>query len=255
MPFRAGAEIRLVNDSPTDLPHLFYDVNYTLTDEHPEDTLYFHAWWSRGRPTRLGLDFEVLPRVRGRGRYLGANIGVIADAAYGKSWWGEGECKVYLEGDGEYPSLVGTGTEDYIGTAWGQGVFAGRYQGCLVADPERRQWAFYRYHVPDPVFFQEECRVTLQQIGGASKEQVLALQAAGAELIPISIDGGGAWQFHNLLETMPEAALADPGVPEGWCNFYRRDDVSACVYFYLDRPANDLPTLAPVDERTAGLSE
>ena len=52
---------------------------------------------------------------------------------------------------------MGTGTEDYIGTGWGQGAYAHRFQGCLIADAERDEWAFYRYHVPDPVYFASDC--------------------------------------------------------------------------------------------------
>ena len=45
---------------------------------------------------------------------IGANIGVITDPSYGGAWWGEGEVKCYLDGDREFPTLCGTGTEDYI---------------------------------------------------------------------------------------------------------------------------------------------
>jgi hypothetical protein len=84
--------------------------------------------------------------------------------------------KMYLDGDKAQPTLVGTGTEDYIGSGWGQGFFFNNYAGCLVADPPNRQWAFYRFHIPDPVFFATACRVTLQQIGGDYTAGVKALQ-------------------------------------------------------------------------------
>jgi hypothetical protein len=79
MPFRTGMRIVLVNESAQDLPELFYDVDYTLGDRHGPNTLYFHAHWRRERPTTLQQDFELLPRISGRGRYLGANIGVQTD--------------------------------------------------------------------------------------------------------------------------------------------------------------------------------
>ena len=251
MPFRKAARIIITNESETDIKSIYYDVNYLLTAAHDRDVLYFHTHWRRENPTKLYHDFEILPRVKGRGRYLGTNIGVIADPIYGNTWWGEGEVKVYLDGDEKYPTLVGTGTEDYIGTGWGQGVYAHRYQGCLIADKENRQWAFYRYHIPDAVFFDKDCRVTIHQIGGDDKKKVRELIKQGVALKPISISKDG--NFTKLLENTDEPNLDDPSVPDGWCNFYRRDDVSATAYFYLDRPENDLPAIAPVAERVKGL--
>src|SRR4029079_5990915 len=108
-----------------------------------------HAHFRRENPTTLQQDYELLPLVRGKGRFLGVNVGVQADKErYGTTWWGEGEVKVYLDGDTDLPTLCGTGTEDYIGTAWGQGRFAHLYQGCPVADGEAMAYCFYRYHIP-----------------------------------------------------------------------------------------------------------
>ncbi|MHC4395710.1 MAG: glycoside hydrolase family 172 protein [Planctomycetota bacterium] len=251
MPFRKAAKIVITNDSDVDIKSIYYDVNYLLTRAHDKDVLYFHTHWRRENPTSLFHDFEILPRVKGKGRFLGTNIGVIADPIYKNTWWGEGETKVFLDGDSKYPTLVGTGTEDYIGTGWGQGTYAHRYQGCLIADEKNRQWAFYRYHIPDPVFFDKDCRVTIQQIGGDDKKKVRELLKQGVPLKPISISKDG--NFTRLLEKYDEPNLDDPSVPDGWCNFYRRDDVSATAYFYLDRPENNLPPMAPVAERTRGL--
>ena len=251
MPFRKAAKIIIINESDKDIKSIYYDVNYLLTSAHDKDVLYFHAYWRRENPTRLFHDFEILPKIKGKGRYLGTNIGIITDEIYKNTWWGEGEVKVFLDGDDKYPTLVGTGTEDYIGTGWGQGIYAHRYQGCLIADEKNRQWAFYRYHIPDPVFFDKDCRVTIQQIGGDNKPQVRELQKKGVPLKPISISKDG--NFTKLLEKSDVPNLDDPSIPEGWCNFYRRDDVSATAYFYLDNPENNLPSIAPVDERTKGL--
>ena len=88
--------------------------------------------------TTLGKDFEILPTVKGKGRFLGMNMGIITDPLYQNSWWGEGEVKIYLDGDSDLPTLNGTGTEDYIGTGWGQGLFTHLYQGCLVAAQSSR---------------------------------------------------------------------------------------------------------------------
>ena len=141
MPFRTGMKIAVTNESGADLGSLYYDVDYTVGDAHPEDALYLHAHWRRENPTTLQEDYNILPHVEGRGRFLGSNIGVIADRAlYFGSWWGEGEVKVYVDGDSEFPTLCGTGTEDYIGTGWGQGRYAGRFQGCHVADHPNMQY-------------------------------------------------------------------------------------------------------------------
>jgi hypothetical protein len=158
---------------------------------------------------------------------------------------------MYLDGDRGWPTLVGTGTEDYIGTAWGQGAFANRYQGSTIADPEHGRWAFYRYHIPDPVFFDEEILVSIQQIGGGPKEQVVALADRGVPLRPISVDSNG--RMLNLFELDRVPPLRE--LPEGWLNFYRRDDWSATAYLYLAAPTSDLPPLAPVAERVRGLGE
>jgi hypothetical protein len=253
MPFRTAARIVLTNDSQTDLTHVFYDIDYTLGATHGASVLYFHAAWHRERPTTLARDFDLLPRVEGRGRYLGVSVGVITDPAYGETWWGEGEVKVYLDDDATGPTLVGTGTEDYVGAGWGQGVYVHRYQGSPIADATRRLWAFYRFHVPDPIFFSRACHVTLQQIGGAAKADVHKLVTSGVALTPITLDGGDRGRFLHLLDRTQRVALDDPGLPDGWVNFYRRDDVSATAYFYLERPAGVGGPLAPVEERTAGL--
>jgi hypothetical protein len=250
MPFKTSAKIVITNESEKDLKYLFYDINFLLTDKWDPKSLYFHCYWNRDKKTELGKDFEILPKVNGKGRYLGTNIGVKADSIYEYSWWGEGEVKTYLDGDSDYPTLVGTGTEDYIGTGWGQGKYSNRYSGCLIADTARKEWAFYRYHIPDPVYFDQDCRVTIQQIGGDSKSKVMSLIEKGVPLIPVSIDAN---PFLKLLELSPTPDLKDKNVPSGWTNFYRQDDFSATAYFYLNKPVNNLPELISVKKRIAGL--
>lgn len=235
MPFRTGMRIVMVNESGTDLPELFYDIDYTLGDRIPENALYFHAHWRRERSTRLQEDYEILPRITGRGRYLGANIGVITDTAtYYNTWWGEGEIKIYLDGDREFPTLAGTGTEDYVGTAWGQGAYSQLYQGSPIADDAAGMWAFYRYHLADPVWFHRDIRVTMQQIGYLAPHSRERIVASGR---PLYRAGPGR----------VEKNLSEDG------KFERSDDWSSCVYFYLDRPESALPPIAPVEKRVEGL--
>ena len=255
MPFRTHARIEIANETDRRNSMLFYDADCLLGMKHTDDVLYFHAAWRRENPNALGEDFAILPEVRGTGRYLGCNLGVITRPAYGSSWWGEGEVKVWFDGDALFPTLCGTGTEDYIGTAWGQGVYAHRAQGCLVADPARRQWAFYRYHLDDPVFFERACRVAIQTIGGDSRPKVAELLRAQAPLIPVTFSPEG---HDPILLREPEQAgvdLFDARYRDGWVNFRRQDDWSATAYFYLDRPANDLPCLPPVAQRVEALAE
>jgi hypothetical protein len=235
MPFRTAMKIVLTNESSADLNDLFYDVDYTLGDRHGAGVLYFHAHFRRENPTRVQQDYEILPRVEGRGRYLGTNVGVIVNQEqYFNTWWGEGEIKIYLDGDRELPTLVGTGTEDYIGTAWGQGQFANLYQGSPVADERAMRWCFYRYHVPDPVYFQRDVRVTMQQIGYLADHSRGGLIRAGRKL-------------YSAGPGLVEKDLKTDG------KFERSDDWSSCAYFYLDRPENNLPPLAPVAKRVEGL--
>lgn len=252
MPFRTAARFTLTNESEGPLSHLFYDVDLLIGVNHTPETLYFHTHWRRESPNTLGKEFVILPRVTGSGRFLGCNLGVIADAQYEGAWWGEGEVKVWF-GDDQHPTLCGTGTEDYIGTGWGQGAYGHRTQGCLIADGPARQWAFYRYHVDDPIYFDGGCKVAIQTIGGCGKEKALTLQQKGIPLLPISIDGGTDG-FIGLLDRNPSATLDDPTLPDGWCNFWRQDDWSGTAYFYLDSPEGALPPIAPAAERRAGLT-
>jgi hypothetical protein len=252
MPFRTAARITLTNESKLDLIHLFYDVNFLAGVEHTPETRYFHTHWRRESPNALGKDFAILPKISGNGRFLGCNIGVKADAAYGGAWWGEGEVKIWF-GDDADATLCGTGAEDYIGTAWGQGVFSNRTQGCLVSNEKKREWAFYRYHIDDPVYFDNGCRVAIQTIGGADKTTVIELQKKGVRLDPVSIDPKHRKSFEKLLEMPQPINLEAPTMPDGWCNFRRQDDWCATAYFYLDKPENGLPAMADVLARTAGM--
>lgn len=254
MPFRRGARVVMVNETARDLSPVYFDIDYRKLARQPADALYFHAYWSRERATRLGEAFKVLPRVQGRGRFLGMSVGVLTNPVYGRSWWGEGATKIFLDGDRENASLVGTGAEDYIGTAWGQGAYINRFQGAPVADEALGRWSFYRFHVPDPIFFDRDIEVVVQQIGGGPKADVLRMLGEGAPLIPISVDNGFRQTFRQLLAGPVPIPLTDPSLPPGGhTNYYRSDDVSAVAYFYLDRPGAAAPAIAAVAERTAAL--
>ncbi len=235
MPFRTGMKVVVTNESGKDLRSIYYDVDYTLGDKHPAGALYFHAHWRRENPTEYQKDFELLPRAEGKGRFLGVNVGVIANQRlYGKSWWGEGEVKVYLDGDKDFPTLSGTGTEDYIGSGWGQGRYADLYQGSHVADRGAMKYCFYRYHVPDPIYFRKEVRVTIQQMGYLGAGDMGTIYTSGEKV-------------YTAGPGLVERKILSGGL------FERRDDWSACAYFYLDRAESNLPPLAPAEERMKGL--
>ena len=241
MPFKKGMKIVVTNPTTLNLPLFFYDVDYTLGDAHGPEMLYFHAYFHRENPTTMKKDFEFLPKVTGKGRFLGVNVGVIANTKqYFTSWWGEGECKAFLDGDTEHPTLCGTGTEDYIGTGWFLGAFSHRFQGCPLADKDRMQYCFYRFHVPDPVYFHTDIRVTMQQIGCWLPECKSLMQKSGNTYY---VAGPGK----TPVDWTQGEGLKDYGL------FEREDDWSSCAYFFLDRPENDLPALQSVEERTAGL--
>lgn len=212
MPFANGARITFANESEEMCHSLYYSVDYTVGDEIDEDTLYFHCAFRRENPTQMKRDFVILPTRHGKGRFLGCVIG-----ARNKSpqWWGEGEFKVYLDGDMDLPTICGTGTEDYLGSAWGTGEHFALYAGTpyIAFDPHSR-WqtlvSFYRFHIADPIFFAEDIRVEMQQIGGG-------------------------W------------------IPEGGINIYERSDDWSAAAFWYQTPGEPLPPMPSCAERTADI--
>ena len=233
MPFRTGAKVVLTNTGAKDLDLLFFDVDFVTVEKLDADMLYFHANWSR-QQNPVGQDVVLLPEIKGRGRFLGVSVGLNVNPIYENTWWGEGEVKMYIDGDKSNPTINGTGSEDYIGTGWMEGVFANQYQGCLVADGQNRQYAFYRFHVPDAIYFYKDFKATIQQIGGYFAKDVKALQAKGVPLQPVSI---GGQTFTGLLEPgVDSAAAVAKANDQDWMNFYRSDDYAVTAYYYLNRP-------------------
>ena len=187
MPFRRRARVVLDSDHADSVDHVFFQVDYTVGDDIPEATPLFHAQWRRSNATTaLGEDHVILDGVTGRGRYLGTYIGVASLSRY---WWGEGEVKFFVDGDTELPTLCSTGLEDYAGGAWafqdelrhdpepvpltfsapycGYPFFSTRDEtrGGTFVTSTAPMHALYRWHLPDPIFFESDLRVTVQQIG------------------------------------------------------------------------------------------
>lgn len=246
MPFRKGALIKLVNESEN-LMDLYFDINCTLNDRHDENTLYFHSYWRRENPTKIREDMTILPKVQGKGRFLGCNLGIRVNEKMNNFWWGEGEVKVYLDGDKEYPTLCGTGTEDYIGTGWGQGYFVNRFQGNHYVEGDKKTsdssfadaYGYYRFHIPDPVYFHEDIKVDIQVMGGAFYKALIECMDRHPDIKLIKTGDGTELYTRKELEDLPEHA----GLLE------RCDDYTATAYWYMNRPENGLPAIAEATER------
>lgn len=184
MPFRQKAKITVENrmESPV---VLYYQIDYTLT-EVPDDAAYFHAQWRRSNPVRYKDVHVLLDGVRGKGHYVGT---YLAWQVNNNGWWGEGEIKFYMDGDQDYPTICGTGTEDYFGGAWNFEQPKGEYASFSTAylglhqiiKPDglyrsQQRFGMYRWHVMDPIRFESDLRVTIQALGWRSGGRYLPLQ-------------------------------------------------------------------------------
>ena len=231
MPFAKKAKLTITNENDDDLGMFFYEVDYTLGDRVTRDTPYFHAQFRRVLNTTLYQDYVLLDGVRGKGRYFGANIGIVDRFAGYNTWWGEGEVKMYIDGDTDYPTICGTGTEDYAGAAWGLGQFAGREFGAPSI--EKKHISFYRFHGHDPVYFTKEIKVTIQQIGNDGSYE------------PASPDGP--------LGKFVKSGEYKKDNPAG--NFERIDDVCSTAYWYQTLPTQPFPPFPDKQLRIRDLFE
>ncbi len=173
MPFQKRCRITLENRHPREARVCYYQINYTLTDV-PDDCAYFHAQFRRVNPLPYKEVYTILDGVTGRGHYVGTVMGVGVSS---NRWWGEGEIKFYMDGDAAFPTIVGTGTEDYFGGSFNWEVdgryvenstaFLGMHQ---VIRPDglynaQHRHAMYRWHIRDPIRFEQDLRVTIQALG------------------------------------------------------------------------------------------
>ena len=181
MPFRSSAKITIENRNPEDIRGFFYAVTYALGDVSVEDA-YFHAQFRRSNPLPYKEDFVIVDGVGGNGHYVGTYMAWQQNA---KGWWGEGEIKFFMDGDKEFPTICGTGTEDYFGGAWGfcdtfSAPFLGYPLGVTTAvDSEAKpgtRHGLYRFHIMDPIRFEQDLRVTMQALGWRSEHRYLPLQ-------------------------------------------------------------------------------
>ena len=189
---------------------LYYQVDYTLTAV-PKNSAYFHAQFRRVNPVPLKEIYTIVDGIKGRGHYVGT---YLAWTQLSNGWWGEGEIKFYMDGDTEFPTICGTGTEDYVGGAWcfyPDGMPGGReeiystpYMGYPLyrhIDNEIPKHGLYRWHILDPIRFQKDLRVTIQALGWGARDKAPS---------PLADDiASTAWWY----QTEPHAAF--PAFPEG----------------------------------------
>lgn len=184
MPFRKSAKITIESLDDVEFP-LYYQIDYSLT-EIPEDVGYFHAQWRRSNPLKYKDVHTILDGVKGHGHYVGT---YIAWGVNNNGWWGEGEVKFYLDGDDDFPTICGTGTEDYFGGAWNfehprgeYGIYSTPFLGLpQVIKPDglyrsQQRFGMYRWHIMDPIRFEQDLRVTIQALGWRSGGRYLPLQ-------------------------------------------------------------------------------
>lgn len=185
MPFRKSARITVESIGTEEIRGFYYQITYTLTDV-PDNAAYFHAQWRRTNPLPYKTVHTLVDGINGQGHYVGT---YIAWGVNNNGWWGEGEIKFYIDGDDRFPTIAGTGTEDYFGGAWNfehpkgeYGVFSSPFSGLpQVIKPDglyqsQQRFGMYRWHVMDPIRFQQDLRVTIQALGWRSGGRYLPLQ-------------------------------------------------------------------------------
>jgi hypothetical protein len=185
MPFRKRCRVTLTNLADGQLV-LYYQITYALA-EVPQDAAYFHAQFRRVNPLPYKQVYTIVDGVRGKGQYVGT---VLSWGSNNSGWWGEGEIKFYLDGDGEFPTICGTGTEDYFCGSYNFEVegryrefttpYSGLHQVLLPDGGYRSQsrFAMYRWHITDPIRFEQDLKVTIQALGwrGKNYDRYLPLQ-------------------------------------------------------------------------------
>jgi hypothetical protein len=184
MPYRKRARITMENLDANPM-RLYYQIDYTET-RVPDDAAYFHAQFRRVNPLPAKQVYTIVDNIRGKGHYVGT---YMAWGVNNNGWWGEGEIKFYMDGDQQFPTICGTGTEDYFCGSYNfenqttkqYQEFSTPYSGLAqVIRPDgvyqsQQRFGLYRWHVPDPIRFKSDLRVTIQALGWRSGGRYLPL--------------------------------------------------------------------------------
>lgn len=206
MPFRKRCRITFTNIADEAM-RLYYQINYMLTDV-PEDAAYFHAQFRRVNPLPYKEDYTILEGVQGKGQYVGT---YLAWGVNNTGWWGEGEIKFYMDGDADFPTICGTGTEDYFCGSYNFDVggqyreYSTPYAGMpQVIRPDgtynsQQRFGLYRWHIMDPIRFEQDLRVTIQALGWRS----------GHRYLPLQDDIASVAFWYQTMPSQPFPALPD----------------------------------------------
>ena len=206
MPFRKHAKMTLTNTAE-DPVTMYYQVDYCLCDVDADEA-YFHAQFRRVNPLPYKGVFTILDNIEGRGQYVGT---YMAWGVNNTGWWGEGEIKFYMDGDQEYPTICGTGTEDYFCGSYNFDIagqyteFTTPYAGLAqVIRPDgsyqsQTRFSLYRWHLTDPIRFRKDLRVTIQALGWRS----------GNRYLPMQDDIASVAYWYQTLPVAPFPALPD----------------------------------------------
>jgi hypothetical protein len=211
MPFRKRCRITFTNIGSEEM-RLYYQINYTLT-EVPDNAAYFHAQFRRTNPLPYKEVYTILDGVKGQGHFVGT---YMAWGVNNNGWWGEGEIKFYIDGDREFPTICGTGTEDYFCGSYNfenqvthqyeafSTPYAGLHQVIRGNANDKmydvaQRFGMYRWHVTDPVRFQQDLKVTIQALGWRS----------GGRYLPLQDDIASVAFWYQTLPTAPFPKLPD----------------------------------------------
>lgn len=208
MPFRTRARITLENRAEEPMT-IYYQIDYCLCDI-PEDVMYFHAQFRRTNPLPYKAVYTILDNVKGRGHYVGT---YMAWGVNNNGWWGEGEIKFFMDGDKEFPTICGTGTEDYFCGSYDfedpythdcYVPFSSPYTGLQVLVPDRlyvsqMRFGMYRWHLTDPICFEKDLKVTIQALGWRE----------GGRYLPLQDDIASVAYWYQQLPCVPFPQLPD----------------------------------------------
>lgn len=169
MPFMRHVKVTFTNEGAQDLTLLAFQITYALTPV-ARNSGYFHAQWRRAN-TSSQNPYVILDGVKGKGRYVGTFLAWTQMTS--KGWFGEGEVKFFMDGDTKFPTICGTGTEDYFLGSFGFAEsYTTAYAGTTLATSAEGElpnlWSLYRWHIQDPICFKKDLKVTIQSLGWGS---------------------------------------------------------------------------------------